>query len=257
VDIKTKSKIWKTPMPTNDERLLEIEFLKKFAAEGDPEEDVPALPDPAGEEGGDAERDLDETLPEEDLGGELPNLDTDQAEMQAVKDLIPWDSFVIIFDPHYAKVLQDELTLPEPKAKSKSFYIYYSPENKRIEGIVNKRYVGGFGEKEELGEDFEFLKSLSPEGFPPDWKDKLLTNIDELPAVENSKVKEELKLKQKKEEEEPKEELPKEPKAEEPKAEEKPKAPEVTPPKPVGKVDTEQLAAKIKIQFKKISSRDI
>jgi hypothetical protein len=259
VKSQLKHRIWKTFM-SNDEQILEMEFLKKFAAEGDvdqttAEEDPIDLPDP---EDSEEENNLDETLPEEDAGAELPDMDSDQAEMQMVKDLIPWDSFVIIFDPHYAKTLQDNLSLPEPKSKSKSFYIYFSPENKRLEGIVNKRYVGGFGEKESLGEDFEFLKSLSPEGFPPDWKDKLLTDIDEMPAVENSKVKEELKMKQQEEEEDAEVDVEVEEKPEEEGTgdlggEEEP---EVETPKPIGKVDTSKMTASRKY-FNKISSREI
>ena len=133
-----------------------------------------------------------------DAGGEaLPAMDTDESEMEAIKSLIPWDSFSINFDPHYSKLLEETLGLPPAKAKAKSFYIYFAPENKRLEGVVNKRYIGGYGTKEDLGEDLTFIKELSEEGFSPEWKDKLLTDIDELPAVENSMVAEKLKEKTK------------------------------------------------------------
>jgi len=176
---------------------IERDFFR-YAAEGevDPMLGGGEVPDTVGGEvqgeGNPLDEKLDPSLPDEDESA-LPEMDADMAEKQAVKDLIPWDSFVILFDPHYAKTLQDSLQLPEPKAKSKSFYIYYAPENMRIEGIINKRYVGGYGQKETLGEDFEFMKKQSPEGFPPDWKEKAMSEIDELPAIENSKVKEELR----------------------------------------------------------------
>jgi len=176
---------------------IENDFIR-LAAEGDPDPMFGGgeVPDTAGGEiegeGNPLDEKLDPSLPDEEEDS-LPEQDADMIEKQAVKDLIPWDTFVILFDPHYAKTLQDSLQLPEPKAKSKSFYIYYAPENKRIEGIINKRYVGGYGQKEVLGEDFEFMKKQSPEGFPPDWKEKAMSDIDELPAIENSRVKEELR----------------------------------------------------------------
>ncbi len=144
----------------------------------------------------------DDATPEEPLGGPqdaagqaLPDMDTDQSEMEAIKSLIPWDSFSINFDPHYSKLLEEKLGLPPTKAKAKSFYIYFAPENQRLEGVVNKRYIGGFGTKEKMGEDLTFIKELSEEGFSPEWKEKLLTSIDTMPAVENSAVAEKLKEK--------------------------------------------------------------
>lgn len=146
----------------------------------------------------------DDAPPEEPLGGPqdaageaLPDMDTDASEMEAIKSLIPWDSFSIGFDAHYAALLEKTLDLPPMKAKAKSFYIYFAPENKRLEGVVNKKYIGGYGTKEKMGEDLTFIKSLSEEGFSPEWKDKLLTSIDELPAVENSMVADKLKEKTK------------------------------------------------------------
>jgi hypothetical protein len=134
----------------------------------------------------------------QDAGGQtLPDMDTDDSEMEAIKSLIPWDSFSINFDPHYSKLLEETLGLPPTKAKAKSFYIYFAPENQRLEGVVNKRYIGGYGTKEKMGEDLTFIKELSEEGFSPEWKEKLLTSIDELPAVENSLVAEKLKEKSK------------------------------------------------------------
>lgn len=135
--------------------------------------------------------------PQDAAGQALPDMDTDSSEMEAIKSLLPWDSFSISFDPHYAKVLEETLGLPPTKAKAKSFYIYFAPENKRLEGVVNKRYIGGYGTKEEMGEDLTFIKSLSEEGFSPEWKEKLLTDIDELPAVENSMVADKLREKAK------------------------------------------------------------
>ena len=214
-----------------------------------------------GEAGNPLDEKLDPSLPD-DQEDALPDMDTDLQEKQAVKDLIPWDNFVIIFDPHYAQSLQDAQQLPEPKAKSKSFYLYYAPENKRIEGIVNRRLVGGYGQKEKLGDDFEFLKKLSPEGFPPDWKEKLFTDIDQLPAVENSKVKEELSKEQDEEEEKPEEEAEQKPeeKPEEeapaPGAAPKKKTQELPKPKPAGKVAPNEvpLAATInQLRFKRFA----
>jgi len=177
----------------------------------------------------------------------LPDMDADMEEAQAVKDLIPWDSFVIIFDPHYSQLLTDTLSLPEPKAKAKSFYIYFSPENKRLEGILNKRYIGGYDEKEKLGDDFEFIKSLSPEGFPAEWKKKILTDIDESPAVENQDIKEELEKKEPEEEETVEETDVEETDVEETDVEEteakKKQSKEMPPPAPVGKVDTINMAS--------------
>lgn len=186
-----------------------------------------------------------------DEQGALPDLDTDMEEMDAIKELIPWDSFGIIFDPHYSKLLEETLGLPPAKAKAKSYYIYFSPENKRLEGVVNKRYIGGYGTKEDLGEDFAFLKTLSPEGFAPDWKEKLLTDIDEMPAVQNSAVTEDLREKAKESEEGEDDRINKEEvETDQEPADNTVKFPskEVAPPKPVGKVDTNQmpLAAKVK-----------
>jgi hypothetical protein len=180
----------------NDELEIEGEFLRRIA-----QTDLTA--DEAKEFGGAMDDSVNQAPEESATAGdplaeenkELPNLDTDMDEMNAIKQLIPWDSFGIIFDPHYSKLLEETLGLPPAKAKAKSYYIYFSPENKRLEGVVNKRYIGGYGTKEDLGEDFAFIKTLSPEGFSPDWKEKLLTDIDELPAVENENVKEELRQK--------------------------------------------------------------
>jgi len=135
--------------------------------------------------------------PQDAAGQQLPDMDTDDSEMEAIKSLIPWDSFSINFDPHYSKLLEETLGLPPTKAKAKSFYIYFAPENQRLEGVVNKRYIGGYGTKEKMGEDLTFIKELSEEGFSPEWKEKILTSIDELPAVENSLVAEKLKEKTK------------------------------------------------------------
>jgi len=253
-----------------EEKNIEADFFRllRLAQMDEPQSATPKqnagdgldLGGPDSEAGG---LDLDETLaPGEPDGGEsgLPSVDTDAAEMQAVKDLIPWDSFVIILDPHYAKLLEDTLQLPQPKAMNKSFYIYFSPEGKRVEGIVNKRYVGGYNQKEKLGEEFEFLKSLSPEGFPGDWKEKLLHDIDELPAVENTKVKEELRKKYEDKEEDEEKEKKEAPKPEETPEPEAPaggeaKAPsqKVPPPPSVGKVPTTGLAALKEISMRRFA----
>jgi len=207
------------------------------------------------------EKDIDDIiadLPDEDAGQDkidpsldpeseanLPEMDADMEEAQAVKDLIPWDSFVIIFDPHYSQLLTDTLSLPEPKAKAKSFYIYFAPENKRLEGILNKRYIGGYDEKEKLGDDFDFIKSLSPEGFPAEWKQKILTEIDEAPVVENQDIKEELTKDEPETEdiEETEETEVETPEGDEEKKTEKKQTKEIPPPAPVGKIDTVNMAA--------------
>jgi hypothetical protein len=236
----------------NDELEIEGEFLRRIA-----QTDLTA--DEAKEFGGAMDDSVNQAPEESATAGdpianenqELPNLDTDMDEMNAIKQLIPWDSFGIIFDPHYSKLLEETLGLPPAKAKAKSYYIYFSPENKRLEGVVNKRYIGGYGTKEDLGEDFAFIKQLSPEGFSPDWKEKLLTDIDELPAVENENVKEQLRDKadqsdqnedQRIEKEEVETETPADNTVQFPS-----KSNEVAPPQPVGKVDTNQmpLAAKM------------
>ena len=183
--------------------------------------------------------------PQDAAGEALPDMDTDESEMEAIKTLLPWDSFSINFDPHYSKLLEETLGLPPAKAKAKSFYIYFAPENKRMEGVVNKRYIGGYGTKEDLGEDFAFIKSLSPEGFSPEWSDKLLTDIDELPAVENTMVADKLKEKSKEQSEQ-----------EEPEQADntvqfpapKKQTQEVAPPTPVGKAEEGEmpLAAKMR-----------
>ncbi len=210
-----------------------------------------------------AELDAPEETPVDDAvdaEGALPTVDTDMEEMNAIKELVPWDSFGIIFDPHYAQVLTETLGLPPAKAKAKSFYIYFSPENKRLEGVVNKRYVGGYGTKEELGEDFSFIKKLSPEGFAPDWKEKLLTNIDELPAVQNESTRE--KLREAGDEEEKSEDIAE---TDNGQAKDntvkfpanKPEPSQTIAPQPVGNVDTNQLplAAKRNEVFMRRQSR--
>ena len=184
--------------------------------------------------------------PQDAAGQELPDLDTDESEMDAIKTLLPWDSFSIIFDPHYSGLLEETLQLPPAKAKAKSFYIYFAPENKRLEGVVNKRYIGGYGTKEEMGEDFEFIKGLSPEGFSPEWREKLLTPIDELPAVENTMVAEKLREKSKQSSEEANQESVETPPAP-PAPEGGPAAaPSVAPPTPVGKACPGQMPAAAK-----------
>lgn len=183
----------------SSEKSIEIDFLRALA-QAVPDIDEAVDLDAKGTDDEDVDPDaLDETLdPGAPGNGEdnLPDIDTDMAEMQAVKELIPWDSFSILQDQHYAKLLVDTLSLPDPKAKAKSFYIYYDPELKRIDGIVNKRLVGGYAEKEKLGDDLSFLKTLSPEGFPPEWKDKLLRDIDEVPSVENSQIRDKVREQQ-------------------------------------------------------------
>lgn len=190
--------------------------------------------------------------PQDAAGDVLPDMDTDTSEMEAIKSLIPWDSFSINFDPHYSKLLEETLGLPPTKAKAKSFYIYFAPENKRLEGVVNKRYIGGYGTKEELGDDLSFIKELSAEGFSPEWKDKLLTDIDELPAVENSMVAE--KLKEKTKEDQPQEMESNEVTTPTP-APAKAPTQEVAPPTPVGKVDTSTLpkAANVNLVMRRMS----
>ena len=182
--------------------------------------------------------------PQDAAGEALPDMDTDESEMEAIKTLLPWDSFSINFDPHYSKLLEETLGLPPAKAKAKSFYIYFAPENKRMEGVVNKRYIGGYGTKEDLGEDFAFIKSLSPEGFSPEWSEKLLTDSDELPAVENTMVADKLKEKSKEVSEEEPEQADNTVQLPSPKKQTQ----EVAPPTPVGKAEPEQmpLAAKMR-----------
>lgn len=197
--------------------------------------------------------------PQDAAGETLPPMDTDTDEMEAIKTLLPWDSFSIDFDPHYSKFLEEQTGLPPMKAKAKSFYIYFAPENKRLEGVVNKRYIGGYGTKEELGEDFAFIKTLSPEGFSPEWKEKLLTDIDELSAVENPAVVDKLREKTKEKTENPEnnseelgKEIDKENTVQFPQ-----KSQEVAPPQPVGKVNTNELplAAKEKSMVMRRMSR--
>lgn len=232
----------------NDELEIEGEFFKRMA-----QTDIST--DEAKDFGGALEDATDQPAMEEATAGDptaeegsaLPNLDTDMDEMKSIKNLIPWDSFGIIFDPHYSKLLEETLGLPPTKAKAKSYYIYFSPENKRLEGVVNKRYIGGYGTKEDLGEDFAFIKTLSPEGFSPDWKEKLLTDIDELPAVENENVKEELRQRAEDSEESEDERIGEEgskdqvdlPEA----APTAPASSDVAPPQPVGKVNPSEMAA--------------
>jgi len=185
----------------SSEKNIEQDFFRRLAQSIPEIEDAEEIDNPsAGVDDEDVDPDaLDETLdPGAPGNGEdaLPDIDTDMAEMQAVKDLIPWDSFSILQDQHYAKLLVDTVSLPEPKAKSKSFYIYYDPEMKRVDGILNKRLVGGYAEKEKLGDDLAFLKQLSPEGFPPEWKEKILMDIDEVPPVENSQIREKIREQQ-------------------------------------------------------------
>jgi len=190
----------------------------------------------------DAEADQVAPTDNPDIGNDLPSLDTDMDEMQAIKNLIPWDSFGIIFDTHYAKLLEESIGLPPTKAKAKSFFIYFSPENKRLEGVVNKRYIGGYGTKEDLGDDFSFLKTLSPEGFSPDWKEKLLTDIDEMPAVENSNMRESLREKAKESDEDEEVQIGDEVAKEGIDEVAQSEGPgEMAPPTPVGNVNTDEL----------------
>jgi hypothetical protein len=228
-----------------NESELESNFIIALAAEdeaGSIDDIIDALPD----EGADEDADQpDAAIGDLDLGTEEDGLGaagTDTMEAQAIKDLIPWDKIVIRDDPHYAETLRDENGLPDPKAMAKSFYMLFIPDNKRVEGVINKNYIGGYGEKEELQKDLDFLKRVSPEGFAPEWKEKILSKIDELPAVENKAVKD--ALEKKKEESEEKVEKPEE-ETEKPedntvKFPEK-KAPEVAKPEPVGSADSGEL----------------
>lgn len=194
---------------SNDREIADA-FFKEMQEESIVRTAQVSLGDDQAAQAQDALATADDATPEEPFGGPqdaagqaLPDMDTDESEMQAIKSLIPWDSFSISFDPHYSKVLEETLGLPPTKAKAKSFYIYFAPENKRLEGVVNKRYIGGYGTKEKMGDDLTFIKELSEEGFSPEWKEKLLTDIDELPAVENSMVADKLREKAKEVAEEP------------------------------------------------------
>ena len=224
---------------------IEANFIYHFAAPeegGDKsiDEIIDALP-PADEEGDEKDK-IDPSAPE---GSEatLPTMDSDMTEAQAIKDLIPWDNIIIKDDMHYAETLMKK-GLPKEKAKAKSFFLCFETETeiKRIEGTLNKHYIGGYGTKEKLGEDLEFMKRVSEKGFAPAWKEKLLSNIDELPAVENEAVKEALEDKNKKMDEEKSSEELEEPKAEEDNAIKFPeKTQELPKPEPVGKADESEM----------------
>jgi hypothetical protein len=198
------------------------------------------------------EKALNEPTPEakDDETPESSIADYDSEEAKAVKDLIPWDSFSIIFDPHYSKKLEEENQLPPMKAKSKSYYIYYTKENKRIEGIVNKKYVGGYGTKEDMGEDLSFIKSLSEQGFPPDWEDKILVDIDKPSITEDPRLMEKVKPTEEDTQENEKE-IPEENNEQinEPEeSETTPKKPEPEVPQPIGKVDTSNIPKTSRLQ---------
>jgi hypothetical protein len=235
----------------NSEKELMDEFVRIVRAAGEDEnakieEALKGAGAPEGDAG--ADNPFEKKEDPEDVGA-IPPIDEppmETPEEEAFKELIPWDKFVIIFDPHYAKKMEEENQLSKIKAKAKSYYLYYPDENQRIEGIVNKRYVGGYDTKENLGEDLEFLKTLSDAGFPPDWSDKILKDIDVAPTVEDEEIKEEVKPDEQDIEEKKEEPLEVEEKEEAPKKPEealKPKAPEPNIPEPVGEVNTNDLKA--------------
>ncbi len=228
-------------LPNNYEDEIANNFLMALAQ---PQDDT--LEDILNQDDGGGEGNLDAQMDGEEA---LPDIDTDQAETEAIGNLIKWDKFVILFDPHYANKMEEDNQLPEPKAKAKSFMLYYEPENKRVEGVVNKKYVGGYKTKEELGEDLTFLKSLSEEGFSPDWKEKLFRDIDELPMIENENLKSKVEEKGDKIEEEEEKKAEDEEKLVDGDEEnnqrgtdekEGPSGQELPPPSPVGSVETSQ-----------------
>jgi hypothetical protein len=120
---------------------------------------------PAGEETKEAD--------EEGLFDKKP--DAALEEIEASKDVIPWMKFKIILDPRYleevkqsyAGQLDDEEI--QKKAEAQSYYIRCAEGNKRVEGIWNRKLIGGYGTKEKLGDDLQWMKKMTvDEGAAPD-----------------------------------------------------------------------------------------
>jgi hypothetical protein len=207
-------------MQNNIEKELEKSFIEHYAATMGSDDDMGSAgagvsPDdmeaagnilsevandgesaPAGEEA--------EQSDEEGLFDKKPDAGLEEAE--AMKDVIPWAEFKIILDTRYMANLMKKYAGPEDdediqkKAEAQSYYIRCAKGNKRVEGIWNRTLIGGYGTKEKLGADLQWMKKMTvaegedPEkspGFPKSEIKDLLKDMEE-PVVVTEEVKEEI-----------------------------------------------------------------
>jgi len=207
-------------MENNNEKELENNFILQYAA-------TMESPDDMGESGsGVSEKDMkdagdilskvsedaesppegEESKENDDSGLFGEKTDSAQAEIEASEDVIPWLKFKIILDTRYleevknsyAGQLDDEEI--QKKAEAQSYYIRCAQGNKRVEGIWNRKLIGGYGTKEKLGEDLNWMKKMTvaegqnPEtskGFPKAESGDILKDMEE-PVVATDEVKKEI-----------------------------------------------------------------
>jgi len=206
-------------MENNAEKELEDSFLTHYAATmgseddfgsagGVSEDDMKAAGDILSEVSEDAENSPSgeeaDLADEEGLFEKKPNSGFEEA--QAMDNVIPWTEFKIILDTRYMANLMKKYAGAEDdediqkKAEAQSYYIRCAKGNRRVEGIWNRTLVGGYGTKEKLGADLQWLKKMTvaegedPEkspGFPNDEVEDLLKDMEE-PVVVTNEVKEDI-----------------------------------------------------------------
>lgn len=197
-------------METNNEKELEKFFIEHYAATMGSDDDMgesaslsqddlkqagDILSEVDGSENTPAGKD-DKAADEEGLFDKNP--DSGKEEIEASKNVIPWAEFKIILDTRYMANLMKKYAGSEEdediqkKAEAQSYYIRCAKGNKRVEGIWNRTLVGGYGTKEKLGADLQWMKKMTvaegedPEkspGFPKAEVEDLLKDMEEPVAV--------------------------------------------------------------------------
>ncbi len=165
---------------TPDDMKAAGDILSEVAADGEDS--------PAGEE--------DKLANEEGLFDKKK--DVGKEEIEASQNVIPWAEFKIILDTRYMANLMKKYAGSEDdediqkKAEAQSYYIRCAKGNKRVEGIWNRTLIGGYGTKEKLGADLQWMKKMTvaegedPEkspGFPKEEINDLLKDMEEPVAV--------------------------------------------------------------------------
>jgi hypothetical protein len=247
-------------MENNNERELEKFFIEHYAATMGSDDDM-------GETAGVSAQDMKEAgdiLSDVAADGEDPpvgevekeadeeglfekNPNAGKEEIEASKNVIPWSEFKIILDTRYMANLMKKYAGSEDdediqkKAEAQSYYIRCAKGNKRVEGIWNRTLIGGYGTKEKLGADLQWMKKMtvaegmdpdtSP-GFPKEEINDLLKDMEE-PVAVTDEVKHDVEQSTEKAPEATSETAPSDAVA---------PAPEPEIPQPVGKANTSELA---------------
>jgi hypothetical protein len=220
----------------NTESQLEKDFLTIFSSGNGTEENF------SGETVSAKPKEMEESENKEE---EKQNSDIDidsilEAEDNPKVETLEWDNFSIDKSDEYSNKLQQEQGLNLDDANRKSFFIKYKSPDELLavdgeifsvgdeqNGLVT---VGGYGTKENMGKDLEYMKNLWETGFPVKEKDKLLVTIDKLsPSLQHfDKLKETEQI----DESEQKQPANVEEKKEEPKPEIQQQKPQTQPTQP-------------------------